>query len=152
MSIVLIMIALGAFGAWIGVRAQERRRPLPTVAREAYSKSAVQSAIAVPSSSPISYEQETSTSEETKAQTIDSAALARTDATETAAPPKTPAQRDEPSSTAPSSADPTIVVPEMADGLVQAATLPAKLPAELPEQPHKTEAKSPSAQAEPQPA
>lgn len=146
MTIVLILIALGALGAWFGVRAQERRQPAPTVAREAYSSSLVQSAIPTPSSAPISYEQEASPSEEAKSRTIDSATPIPTSASDPSEAPKLPVLKDEPSA----AAEPTIVVPEMTEGLAQASSVAAKLPAELPEQPQKSEAKPPVAAPTPE--
>lgn len=123
MTTVLMMIALGALGAWFGVRAQERRQPMPTVAREAYAN----------------YEQEASAAEEARSRAIDHPPPIQINETEPTETPKLPVKNHVPLS----AADPTIVVPEMTEGLLQASSLPVKLPAELPEQPHKSEAKPP---------
>ena len=143
MTVVLLMIALGVLGAWLGVRAQERCTDWPTASMASDSASVVVVQAAVAQPAPGTRGPEVISSDPRATGTLVSATQIKIENT-----PPTPSEVPQVSVPMPPAAlPPSIVATEALATSTVVVNTPPKLPAEIPARPNKAEAKVPSASA-----
>ncbi|MCI0680950.1 MAG: hypothetical protein L0Y71_02500 [Gemmataceae bacterium] len=148
MTIVLTMFAVGGLGAWMGVVAQDRGTPWPSATEEAGGRSLVESAILKQAASTTFADAQAPA----RKSNVISATPIQTVAAHALEPNQLPAavrdtHMDVDAPAVVSAVASAVAPPEPPETATPSHAVPVKLPAELPDQPHKTVATPPPPRA-----